>query len=98
MLSLVLHSFFSRPAVFLACFSLSSSCASPGKTTLLDVIAGRKTVGHISGDIRINGAHQDPASFGKIAAYVEQQVRATHTALCSSTRSTQASSSLKMVA
>jgi energy-coupling factor transporter ATP-binding protein EcfA2 len=43
-----------------------------GKTTLMDVIAGRKTGGKIEGEILINGYKQDSATFNQIAAYVEQ--------------------------
>lgn len=43
-----------------------------GKTTLLDVLAGRKTTGAISGTIKLNGHEKDEASFGRIAAYIEQ--------------------------
>ena len=45
-----------------------------GKTTLMDVIAGRKTAGKIEGDIRVNGAPQDAATYRRISAYVEQNV------------------------
>jgi len=44
-----------------------------GKTTLMDVIAGRKTVGYIEGDILINGHPKDPRTFDKLTGYVEQQ-------------------------
>jgi ABC-type multidrug transport system ATPase subunit/ABC-type multidrug transport system permease subunit len=43
-----------------------------GKTTLMDVIAGRKTGGRIVGDIIINGEPKDPANFSRITAYCEQ--------------------------
>ncbi|KAG3138674.1 ABC transporter G family member 37 [Phytophthora idaei] len=43
-----------------------------GKTTLMDVIAGRKTGGRIVGDIIVNGEHKDPANFSRITAYCEQ--------------------------
>lgn len=42
-----------------------------GKTTLLDVLAARKTVGVIGGDILINGREPD-ITFQKGTAYVEQ--------------------------
>jgi len=44
-----------------------------GKTTLMDVIAGRKTVGYIDGDILVNGHPKDPLTFDKLTGYVEQQ-------------------------
>ncbi|KAG3204394.1 ABC transporter G family member 31 [Phytophthora cactorum] len=39
-----------------------------GKTTLMDVIAGRKTGGRIVGDIYVNGELKDPAIFSRITA------------------------------
>ncbi|KAE9131703.1 ABC transporter G family member 34 [Phytophthora fragariae] len=43
-----------------------------GKTTLMDVIAGRKTGGRIVGDIYVNCELKDPANFSRITAYCEQ--------------------------
>ncbi|EEY60835.1 ATP-binding Cassette (ABC) Superfamily [Phytophthora infestans T30-4] len=43
-----------------------------GKTTLMDVIAGRKTGGRIVGDIIVNGEAKNPANFSRITAYCEQ--------------------------
>lgn len=43
-----------------------------GKTTLLDVLAGRKTSGHITGDIFVNGYRINYQSFGRVVGYVEQ--------------------------
>ncbi|CAH0475178.1 unnamed protein product [Peronospora belbahrii] len=43
-----------------------------GKTTLMDVIAGRKTGGRVVGDIIVNGEPKDPAYFSRITAYCEQ--------------------------
>ncbi|RLN51281.1 hypothetical protein BBP00_00009915, partial [Phytophthora kernoviae] len=43
-----------------------------GKTTLMDVIAGRKTGGRIVGEIIVNGEPKNPANFSRIAAYCEQ--------------------------
>ncbi|KAL7691044.1 putative pleiotropic drug resistance protein PDR/CDR [Plasmopara halstedii] len=43
-----------------------------GKTTLMDVIAGRKTGGRIVGDIYVNGELKDPTIFSRITAYCEQ--------------------------
>lgn len=39
----------------------------------MDVIAGRKTVGYIEGDILVNGHPKDPRTFDKLCGYVEQQ-------------------------
>lgn len=43
-----------------------------GKTTLMDVLAGRKTQGRIRGEILINGYPKQPETFSRIAGYVEQ--------------------------
>lgn len=43
-----------------------------GKTTLMDVIAGRKTSGTITGEILVNGHKQSFPTFSRLAAYVEQ--------------------------
>jgi ABC-type multidrug transport system ATPase subunit len=43
-----------------------------GKTTLMDVIAGRKTGGRVVGDIIVNGEPKNPANFSRITAYCEQ--------------------------
>lgn len=42
-----------------------------GKTTLLDVLAQRKTGGHVSGKVQINNQDQDH-TFPRISGYVEQ--------------------------
>ena len=43
-----------------------------GKSTLLDVLANKKTGGKIEGEILINGVPRDDATFPRIAGYVEQ--------------------------
>mmetsp|Transcript_7924 Transcript_7924/g.14521 ORF Transcript_7924/g.14521 Transcript_7924/m.14521 type:complete len:1594 (+) Transcript_7924:169-4950(+) len=43
-----------------------------GKTTLMDVLAGRKTTGTITGEIYVNGSPQNLETFPKICGYVEQ--------------------------
>ncbi|KAG1677137.1 hypothetical protein FOA52_000943 [Chlamydomonas sp. UWO 241] len=43
-----------------------------GKTTLMDCIAGRKTVGVIKGDITVNGHAKDQATWSRVMGYVEQ--------------------------
>ncbi len=40
--------------------------AAAGKTTLMDVIAGRKTVGTIAGNISINGHPADPKAWSRV--------------------------------
>ena len=43
-----------------------------GKTTLMDCVAGRKTVGEIRGDITVNGHPKDQATWSRVMGYVEQ--------------------------
>ncbi|GFZ08403.1 pleiotropic drug resistance 12 [Actinidia rufa] len=43
-----------------------------GKTTLMDVLAGRKTRGYIEGSITISGYPKNQETFTRIAAYCEQ--------------------------
>ncbi|KAI4306609.1 hypothetical protein L6164_029870 [Bauhinia variegata] len=43
-----------------------------GKTTLMDVLAGRKTGGYIEGSIRISGYPKEQRTFARISGYVEQ--------------------------
>jgi ABC-type multidrug transport system ATPase subunit/ABC-type multidrug transport system permease subunit len=44
-----------------------------GKTTLMDVILGRKTVGLIRGDILVNGHSKQQNTWSRVCGYVEQQ-------------------------
>ena len=57
-----------RPGVLAALVGVS--CA--GKTTLMDVIAGRKTGGYIEGSISISGYPKDQATFARVSGYCEQ--------------------------
>lgn len=43
-----------------------------GKTTLMDVLALRKSSGEIEGEVRLNGHLQEPLSFRRCMGYVEQ--------------------------
>uniref|UniRef100_A0A7S1TP17 ABC transporter domain-containing protein n=1 Tax=Phaeomonas parva TaxID=124430 RepID=A0A7S1TP17_9STRA len=43
-----------------------------GKTTLMDVIAGRKTGGHITGNVRVDGYTLDKQTFSRLIGYCEQ--------------------------
>ncbi|KAK9907686.1 hypothetical protein WJX75_008105 [Coccomyxa subellipsoidea] len=43
-----------------------------GKTTLMDVIAGRKTQGEIKGEILVNGFPKEQKSWARVVGYVEQ--------------------------
>ncbi|KAI4305245.1 hypothetical protein L6164_028622 [Bauhinia variegata] len=55
------------PAVLTALVGSSGA----GKTTLMDVLAGRKTGGYIEGDIRISGYPKEQQAFARISGYVE---------------------------
>eukprot|EP00741_Cyanophora_paradoxa_P021582 tig00021365_g20833.t1 len=49
----------------------SLGSARPGRT-LLDVLAGRKTVGSLAGEVRLNGRPVDPRTLPRVSSYVEQ--------------------------
>lgn len=57
-----------RPGVLTALMGASGA----GKTTLMDVLAGRKTGGTITGEVLLNGFPKDPKTFARIIGYVEQ--------------------------
>ncbi|XP_073114830.1 ABC transporter G family member 51 [Elaeis guineensis] len=57
-----------RPHILTALVGSSGA----GKTTLMDVLAGRKTGGYIEGDIRISGYVKEQSTFARISGYVEQ--------------------------
>jgi len=60
---------FSEPGVLVALMGGSGA----GKTTFMDVVAGRKTIGKIRGDIIVNGHPVNQASWSRVVGYVEQQ-------------------------
>ena len=43
-----------------------------GKTSLLDCLAGRKTVGKVTGAVRINGRAMAPKEMRQLSGYVVQ--------------------------
>ena len=57
-----------RPGVLTALMGVSGA----GKTTLMDVLAGRKTGGYISGNITISGYPKKQETFTRISGYCEQ--------------------------
>ncbi|KAG6409673.1 hypothetical protein SASPL_127715 [Salvia splendens] len=57
-----------RPGVLTALMGVSGA----GKTTLMDVLAGRKTGGYIDGEITISGYPKNQATFARISGYCEQ--------------------------
>ncbi|KAL0837486.1 hypothetical protein Bca101_089376 [Brassica carinata] len=57
-----------RPGVLTALMGVSGA----SKTTLMDVLAGRKTGGYIDGDIRISDFPKRQETFARISGYCEQ--------------------------
>jgi ABC-type multidrug transport system ATPase subunit len=57
-----------RPGVLTALMGISGA----GKTTLMDVLAGRKTNGYIKGSINISGYPKKQKTFARVSGYCEQ--------------------------
>ncbi|PON90758.1 ABC type transporter protein [Trema orientale] len=57
-----------RPGVLTALMGVTGA----GKTTLMDVLAGRKTGGYIEGNIMISGYPKKQETFARISGYCEQ--------------------------
>jgi ABC-type multidrug transport system ATPase subunit len=59
---------YAEPGVLMALMGGSGA----GKTTLMDVLAGRKTQGVIKGDLMINGHPKVQETWARVVGYVEQ--------------------------
>ncbi|KAL9671914.1 hypothetical protein QQ045_009487 [Rhodiola kirilowii] len=57
-----------RPGVLTALMGVSGA----GKTTLMDVLAGRKTGGYIEGNVTVSGYPKKQETFARISGYCEQ--------------------------
>ncbi|XP_057981312.1 pleiotropic drug resistance protein 2-like isoform X2 [Malania oleifera] len=57
-----------RPGILMALVGVSGA----GKTTLMDVLAGRKTGGYTEGSICISGYPKNQATFARVSGYCEQ--------------------------
>lgn len=57
-----------RPGILTALVGVSGA----GKTTLMDVLAGRKTGGYIEGEITVSGYPKNQETFARVSGYCEQ--------------------------
>ncbi|WOH13107.1 hypothetical protein DCAR_0832616 [Daucus carota subsp. sativus] len=57
-----------RPGILTALMGVTGA----GKTTLMDVLSGRKDSGHTEGDIRIGGSPRVQQTFARVSGYCEQ--------------------------
>ncbi|KAM0000591.1 putative ABC-type sulfate transporter [Helianthus debilis subsp. tardiflorus] len=57
-----------RPGILTALIGVTGA----GKTTLMDVLAGRKTGGYIEGNIFVSGYSKNQSTFARVSGYCEQ--------------------------
>ncbi|EFJ07897.1 ATP-binding cassette transporter [Selaginella moellendorffii] len=57
-----------RPGVLTALIGVTGA----GKTTLFDVLAGRKTVGYVRGELSVSGYPKNHKTFARVSGYCEQ--------------------------
>ncbi|XP_071701682.1 ABC transporter G family member 39-like isoform X2 [Rutidosis leptorrhynchoides] len=70
-----------RPGILTALVGVSGA----GKTTLMDVLAGRKTGGYIEGDVFISGYPKNQTTFARVSGYCEQNdIHSPHVTVCES--------------
>lgn len=61
--------FYAQPGHLTALMGVSGA----GKTTLMDILAGRKTQGVIRGDVLVNGSEMSNRPLSRVVGYVEQE-------------------------
>lgn len=59
-------------AVITTAACVASMCPGAGKSTLMDILAGRKSVGELKGLVLVNKQRQHKETFRKRTAYVPQ--------------------------
>jgi ABC-type multidrug transport system ATPase subunit len=68
----VLPALLAKEATGIVGYDQSTNVSDAGKTTLMDVLAGRKTQGVTKGSIAVNGHPKVPETWARVVGYVEQ--------------------------